>query len=326
MVSPPLPCTDDQEVPRDAISKVVVSPILDAEAEVAANRLLQQIDPRRRFTLPMLGTCPVLVSDVRRGTDGRCNQQGMWARWPSTHLTQILYPHGGRDLQQIMGTRRASTWPGVLALVRRFGNVLRGLQVLVRKGYCHLDLKAANVLCGSGPEGIMRLHDWSWLTRADHVFDTHCRWCVVRRLGYAGLRSHYMDYHAPEMRAFGTPAFLKRAALEEPYGMSATRDPVARAQFARFQAKLVLDLVGNDRIQVFTRFTPKLDVYSCGYLLHQLLQLPAPRVPPPRLAAAAEAARSLAAMMYDQDPYSRATISRAVAAHRRFEALLAAVR
>ena len=144
----------------------------------------------------MITHCPVSYGDVKKTQNAgeKCTVPLAWSK--SKKLRQLVYPYAnGGDLVHIMN--KGLSWHDALDFIAKVGNVLLGVRMLVNHKYCHLDLKAENVLYDGTT---MKIHDWSRLAPHSKIFDDGCRFCVVKKIKSHFFRGRHYDYHAPELK------------------------------------------------------------------------------------------------------------------------------
>ena len=311
--APPVPCLDGQDLPAKSVGKVLRNPriMVPYDEEVNANAIVKRMDPEGKYSLPMITHCPVTYGDVKKAQNAgeKCTVPLAWSK--SKKLRQLVYPHGGADLTQIMKT--GLSWHEALDLIAKVGNVLLGVRMLVNHKYCHLDLKAENVLYDGQK---MKIHDWSRLAPHSKIFDDGCRFCVVKKIKSHVFRGLHYDYHAPELKVFTSRSFLSNMIRSRNHG---ARDPVMRMQYIEFEKQLAKEKRSPEKI--FSDFAAKLDVFSCGVIIEQLLHAPkgAPQV---SLQPAIYAASMLSEALRDHNPYTRFTIDQAIRAHAQYVKIL----
>lgn len=311
---PSVPCLDGQIPPKNTVGKVLRHPkiIVSYEEEVNANAIIKKFDPDGKYSLPMITRCPVSYGDVKKAQNEgeKCTVPLAWSK--SKKLQQLVYPFAaGGDLIQIIS--KGLSWRDALDLIAKLGNVLQGVRLLVNHKYCHLDLKAENVLYDGQ---VMKIHDWSRLAPFSKIFDKGCRFCVVKKIKAHAFRGLHFAYHAPELKVFTSRSFLSKMIRSKTHG---ARDPVMRMQYIEFEKKLAQEKRSPDKI--FSDFAAKLDVFSCGVIVEQLLHAPK-GAPPISLQPAIYAASMLSEAMRDHNPYSRVTIEQAIRAHAQYVKIL----
>lgn len=311
--SPPVACLDGQNLPAKSVGKVLRNPriIVSYEEEVKANEMVKRMDPAGKYSLPMILRCPVTYGDVKKAQNAgeKCTVPLAWSK--SKKLQQLVYPNGGQDIVQIIN--KGLSWQEALDLIAKFGNVLLGVRMLVNHKYCHLDLKAENVLHDGTT---MKIHDWSRLAPHSKIFDDGCRFCVVKKIKSHVFRGLHFDYHAPELKVFTSKSFLSTMIRSRNHG---ARDPVMRMQYIEFEKQLAKEKRSPEKI--FSDFAAKLDVFSCGVIIEQLLHAPK-GAPPASLQPAIYAASMLSEALRDHNPYTRLTIDQAIRAHAQFVKIL----
>lgn len=263
---PPVPCSDGQKLPAKSVGKVLRNPkiIVSYEEEVNANAIVRQMDPTGKYSLPMITRCPVSYGDVKDALlpGEKCPVPLAWSR--SKKLQQLVYPMGGFDISKVMS--KGLSWHDALELIAKFGNVLLGIRMLVKNKYYHLDLKAENVLYDGQA---MKIHDWSRLAPHSKIFNDGCRFCFVKKIKSHVFRGLHFDYHAPELKVFTSRSFLSNMIRSRSHG---ARDPVMRMQYVEFEKQLAQEKRSLEKI--FSDFAAKLDVFSCGVVVEQLLHAP----------------------------------------------------
>lgn len=92
-----------------------------------------------------------------------------------------------------------------------------------------------------------------------------------------------------------------------------------RMQYVEFEKRNAQEKRSPEKI--FADFAAKLDVFSCGVIIEQLLHAPK-GVPPTKLQPAIYAASMLSEAMRDHNPYTRVTTDQAIRAHTQYVKIL----
>lgn len=134
---------------QKAIFKTGVSKVFKSEDhmqdEIVESNKVGNMDKQGLYTNKMLGHCDVHINDFSRDERTSCKKITML---PLYH--QIIYQHKGIDLNEFM--KKSYTLPQTYHYIL---NLLKGLKLLTKHKYCHLDLKPDNILISDSNKSLL---------------------------------------------------------------------------------------------------------------------------------------------------------------------------
>ncbi len=185
--TPHLKCKDVNNIPK-AVGKVFNrTKYFDEEVKIA-NRIKKDIDPKGVFTLPPLATCQVQY--IRKNDEfKKCDLAEPNMR--ATDYRQIIYPHGGKTLEDIHDdqTSMRGSPKTFLKLLVAFRPILEGLCKMTEHKLIHNDIKTNNIMY---KKGRLYLIDFGKMVHHDEIF--------TRAMVHDLLDDKY--WHPPEFKAF----------------------------------------------------------------------------------------------------------------------------
>lgn len=130
---PPIKC-DGETRRRSGIGKVIQNTYY-ANDEINIARTILKFDPKGQFTNPIIDDCEIKKSNITKKDESNivCGATSTLDRIKS--YTQIIYKYKGDDLFTYEDKD-----------IKKFGNLIDGLQLLQEHNICHRDLKEQNIL------------------------------------------------------------------------------------------------------------------------------------------------------------------------------------
>lgn len=132
---------------KHSVGKIFSTVYLAAD-EHEKQMVVEKIDPKSHFTLPLLRQCLVKrftgmdSCKFDKDKDGNSPDQDAYP--------QLLYAYGGPDLGSFVDARMDATpskkFKAFMKLFNSLGPLFKGLDKLGKAGYAHLDIKPANIL------------------------------------------------------------------------------------------------------------------------------------------------------------------------------------
>lgn len=139
---PHLKCRDINNI-KGSVGKVFPdSDEFQDEVEIA-EIIQKKVDPKYKFTIPILGTCDV---HYLRETDqfNKCDLSKPGLN-PSDYK-QIIYKYGGMSLDGIRDKKKKGTIPAFLKIFKAMGHIIEGLVQFNTSKLVHCDIKPGNIL------------------------------------------------------------------------------------------------------------------------------------------------------------------------------------
>jgi serine/threonine protein kinase len=150
---------------KKAVSKVFLSEDVFNE-ESKLNDLINELDPKNLFTIPIMKACTAHLMDTPQDADVKC--QGIF---DSRKKKQLIMPDGGKNFTQIASDPK--NYGKASLFVKIFysmGPIFDGLATIASKGYVHTDVKPDNLLFDGTKS---RLIDFGLLTKGNELYRDH---------------------------------------------------------------------------------------------------------------------------------------------------------
>lgn len=173
---PPLPCLSTPSAPPTPhtnsiyhVGKVFASQ-KDFMREKRIMKVLQRIDPKNTFTLPIINTCTISTTTFNNSSTKPCEsiQESVIER-NKPILPQLTMPYGGINLKSYMRKHRGNI-KSLKTILQASRSLLQGLALMARKGYVHQDIKPQNILVGENDKRLI-LIDFGIMVNHRRVFD-----------------------------------------------------------------------------------------------------------------------------------------------------------
>lgn len=269
---PPLECDSidgkTNKIPLGSVGKVFEHQ-QDFEEEVDAYEKVALLDPKHKWSLPLLNECVVDLDALHTGSSGNTEvRRCPFMTKNDKHLFfQIVIPYGGITLWNLFMDSKQHE-----VTLSQFANLLSQVLVAVndmtKNGYAHLDIKPMNILVH---EGRISLIDFSLLKKHENVYHKDNLYL---------LRSKYIWY-PPEFyvssRLLKDPNTneleIARKSLyiyETPkYGLQYDAETVKKQEQALVEyikfLKNSKDVLNQQEVMALsTKIAQKIDVYGVG--------------------------------------------------------------
>ena len=139
---PPITCRNTQKKSNNSTVGKVFKSDKEFKKEVNINNIVANIDPKRKFTLPLVGTC---VTRNFEYTDQVSHCKLIDNPYGQTGFSQILYKDGGENLKMYMNMVKGSPH-NFVSILKLFKPIFIGLKDIIAAGYVHQDIKPQNML------------------------------------------------------------------------------------------------------------------------------------------------------------------------------------
>jgi serine/threonine protein kinase len=267
------PTANDRARLQRGVSKLVFD---DAEYmdERKSAALMRTIDPKAEFTNPLLGSCPIRMSQVRdlQGMD-RCNP-AMKTRIEKAY--NLVYEHHGTDLFRYgLGNEETLTTLNFASksLHTKILGVCRGIKKMLENDFVHMDIKPANML---NVKNKILLIDFGLSSDLKEVLSP----------GFKGVVTHAYPYYPPELKLYWKK--LTRENWMVNYTSILTlllsKLDVRPAALRNSASSLMINVESQiksrvrkeggtpeeHRLAIFTEFIKKLDIFSLGISLLEI--------------------------------------------------------
>lgn len=252
--------TSKSKVPKNTIGKVF--PIRYAfDEEYEQMRVIDKLDPKGEFSVPLYGSCTVSNRrDVREKLDKcrllmRKQQSSQW-KSPSGY-EQLVYANGGNSLDNLIENN-----VGSVSKLKRIFLALRpsmsGISKLHKAGYIHQDIKPANMLISNKSK--LSIIDYGLMEKTKNIFVSS---------NYKGLEYDYL-YYPPEFKLFAYKSSLSKfyyAAIRN-YDYGYFKDIVEDILGINLKDELISMFSDKKKEKMYD--TAKVDVYSLGIVILEL--------------------------------------------------------
>lgn len=138
--------------------------------EIKEDKILKHIDPKRKFTLPILKQCSAIKPEDSPGLeqDSEFDECPFpiyeWDNSVNPKIKQLIYKKGGEDLSNVLknlkarlikvfsdtskskAERNKNTVQVLVNIVDKFTNILEGLSDINKQQFTHRDIKPTNIL------------------------------------------------------------------------------------------------------------------------------------------------------------------------------------
>lgn len=300
VTGPPVRCIENT-TKDDTCYKKSVGKLFEyhefADEEYEKQRIIEAIDTTSDFTLPLIRKCV-----VNRYIPTQCE----FEKLPHRVYTQLIYEKGGKDLNAyVKGYAYDEPNKRHRAFVKAFKAfrpLIQGIHKLSSAGYCHLDIKPANILF-NGKRTVFI--DFGLLKDVQSVFTYDSLFFL----------EYDYPYYPPEFKLYTLiktgknkcsydkfkSAFLNN--LNGYVDFTAKHDAALKALYTKFSKEHGLTKKHLD--QSFKGFADKIDLYSLGIsLMYMYNNMKATDMP---LIA------GFIDRLCDLNPYTRATAEEALA-------------
>ena len=130
---PPIKCSGESRR-RSGVGKIVRN-IYDANEEINIAKQIRKIDPKGKFTNPMINDCMIKKSNITKKDEDNILCGATSTLNDDKTYKQIIYKYKGQDLLSTDNTD-----------FMRYSNLINGLKILQQHKICHRDIKEENIL------------------------------------------------------------------------------------------------------------------------------------------------------------------------------------
>jgi serine/threonine protein kinase len=237
--------------------------------ELKETNKISKMDKQGLYTNKALGSCEVSTENFSSEETGPCRYMPTSKKaLKSSIYHQIFYEHKGIDLNQFMRKQYSlsDTFNYVL-------NLMKGIQLLIKHNYVHLDLKPDNVLISDSNKALLidfglgrpfkTLYDYN---KSDYILEYSYEWYAPEfKLFFDSYRNMLPEYQVKEFIEFNNSKY-NRAYLKYNKNVveSETKDLVTR-----YRREFALGDIGQP--EYFIRnFAHKADVFSLGTIMYYI--------------------------------------------------------
>lgn len=296
----------------------------DYENELQMARIMERIDPKGEFSIPIIANCEGIHYYRHNDEVSRCKL--ISPSKPPTDYKQIIYKYGGTSLHDIM-TKQQGTIQRFIKLFIRMEPILEGLKKFNGRSpnapnVVHFDIKPHNILSLRSKVylidfGLLSTHEEVYSKYTTHILASDYPWYPPEFKVYLFSSSSSktnQDFNKLFNRVQDN--FMK----VEPYIANAITTVL------RTDVKQELQAFYNDRVpkKEYTQsFANKVDIYSLGIVLLQLYlwsgyhkKKYSERSRPSKYSVARDQITELIKGMIAFDPRKRLTIDQVLARHK----------
>lgn len=144
-IKPGFSCSSNNEIVDKSISKLF-SEEIDYKEEVDISKRIALIDKDYKFTLKMISNCQITPAYINANVTN-INNCKIIENQPKIY--QIVYEYGGMDLHKLfIQSHIISAYPNlnIYEFLKKVTEILKGLEVLLKNGLAHRDIKMDNIL------------------------------------------------------------------------------------------------------------------------------------------------------------------------------------
>ena len=185
---PPMPCIESRKTRRkNTVGKVFISEE-EFESERKITKIVKDVDPNSKFTIPLYNSCR--VKDLDKDETYKKCELFRHFHGDIKALYQLVYKNGGINIKDLM-RRTKGTIPRFKKIMRSMCNVVHGIKSLIDAGYVHQDIKPANILWQAKSNQIL-LIDFGIMIKANEVYKDKNKF--VLRYDYPYFPPEYKRY------------------------------------------------------------------------------------------------------------------------------------
>jgi hypothetical protein len=263
--SPPVACDEKKKGKTD--SKEYVGKVFerrdDGHDEQRIQKVIDHIDPKHTFTIPLVSTCSVSKFS-KQDQAGRCelpyDEKG--------ERFQIVYRHGGKDLFYVsVGYGKkgpVSSRNMFIKVFKMLRPLLVGLKGMNAKGWYHLDIKPANILYNGNK---LHLIDFGLARQNTAIYSTEP--------AYLDMLAYDYPYYPPEFKMYCYLQEMDKLPSLESFKRSVAKN--FRYVHVRDKGVLGSELKGflkkvqtKDFASLKSPLATKADVYGLGVTILEL--------------------------------------------------------
>lgn len=267
------PTANDHARLQRGVSKLVFddTEYMDERKSAA---LMRTIDPKAEFTNPLLGSCPMRMSQVRdlQGMD-RCNP-AMDTRIKKAY--NLVFEHHGTDLFRYgLGTEENLSKLNFASksLHTKILGVCRGIKKMLENDFVHMDIKPPNMLnVGSK----ILLIDFGLSSDLKDVLSP----------GFKGITTHAYPYYPPELKLYWKTLTRENWMVNytsiltlllskldvRPVPLRKSVSSLITTVERQIKSRVTKEggTPEEHRLAIFTEFIRKLDIFSLGISLLEI--------------------------------------------------------
>lgn len=274
---PSIECRDrlqQKESFYNGVSKVFKTK-KDMNDELKETKKISKMDKQGLYTNKALGSCEVSTENFSSKETGPCRYMPHMQNKSKKSIIydQIFYEHKGIDLNQFMRKNFSLSYTFNYVL-----NILKGIQMLIKHKYVHLDLKPDNILISDSNKALLidfglgrpfkKLYDYN---NSNYILEYSYEWYAPEfKLFFDSYRNMLPEYQLKEFIEFNNSKY-NRAYKKYSKNVieSETTDFVTRyrREFALGDIKQSEFFIKN--------FAHKADLFSLGtimYYIHEKAQ------------------------------------------------------
>lgn len=161
---PHLKCKNKLKV-KDSVGKVFFTKE-DYESEKDINKTIVKIDPKGKFTVPLVGSCDTDSNNIQATDEvDKCTYVDL----NQHEYGQLIYKYGGKSLMDVLLERKGSG-AAFKKIFKSLFNVIEGIHAVSSAGYVHQDIKPDNILLGKTLSDQAYLIDFGIIDKKDNIY------------------------------------------------------------------------------------------------------------------------------------------------------------
>ena len=260
---PPLKCIEDaKRLGEDVISKLMSK--REAETEYSESEKWRAIDPTQEFSLYAFKICKLDRENIRPSNNtNRCKAFRKPVYGQPKRDTLLFYKYGGPDLSKLKVQAK-----NYKPLFKAFAPLIDGLAIAHEHNLVHLDIKPPNILADFEKDKIhLRFIDFGLsldTKKLEAIPDLYTNAYPYWPFELKAFDENYGDIIAKKFIAIELDRFNK-----DKYNTS-TRDSLP---LTRIDADSAYSILKRYNFRDYNKSLPKVDVYSIGVVLTNLLSL-----------------------------------------------------
>jgi serine/threonine protein kinase len=243
-----------------------------ADEEKRKQEIIQQIDPKGKWTIPLHMWC--LVRDFSaKDEKNKCHLLQDSPTKRNKAYAQLIYEKGGKDLLKWVNRAKKDKWSDVrkrnifVKMCKALRPIFVGLNDLHKNKYAHLDIKPGNILFDGNKLFII---DFGLMDRITEIYD-------LKNTEMIHILQYDYPYYPPEFKILGFrkestdstyhfSKFIKNFGFRSYQTKTSSRFANVKKQYDHFFSKLLKNGKFNDDYlqKIISPHTSKIDVYSLG--------------------------------------------------------------
>ena len=265
---PSIQCSNKKQRKKlytNGVSKVFESKH-NMDEELKESRKVSRMDKNGLYTNKVLGNCDVIINDFSMEEKRACNKINT-----TPSYKQIIYEHRGFDLKEFM--KKSYSLPQTYNYIL---NLLKGIQLLTKHEYSHLDLKPDNILISESNKALLidfglgrSFKDLYNIHKSDYLLEYEYIWYAPEFSLFINLHDlkedivrNFIDYNRRKFYGKFNGKHIEKES----------KDLIKNVLSGNiFNAKRRID-TKNLSSYFVTNFASKADVFAIGMVMYYILK------------------------------------------------------